>query len=189
MSAAAAPLLSPARSGAAPRPSDTRERLLEVLRGSPGCPLGDLKARLGVGWGTLYYHLETLQRAGRVRTVVSGRRKLAFLGAEEKDPQEVVGRNMLVGATARGVARAIVATPGLDLQGVGEACGENPRVTYYHVRRLVEAGLVRSASPTRYAGLAPTRLLAALLREMDARGPAPRDGNAPAVMETSCESA
>lgn len=144
-----------------------RARLMDLLHATPGLPLGELKENLGIGWGTLYYHVGLLERAGLLRTVVSGRRKLVFPGLGERDPREVAGRSLLVGATARRVARAIVERPGQSLAEVGVAAGENPRVAYYHVRRFVEAGLVVSASRTRYAGLAPTRLLERILREAE----------------------
>lgn len=140
---------------------------MDLLHEAPGRPLGELKEALGVGWGTLYYHVNLLERAGLVRTVVSGRRKLVFPGVGERDPREVAGRSLLVGPTARRVARAIVERPGRSLAEVGAAAGENPRVAYYHVRRFVEAGLVSSSSRTRYAGLAPTRLLERVLRDLE----------------------
>lgn len=147
--------------------SPLRQQILAIVRAQPGIPIGELMGRLGIGWGTVYHHIAKLTRQGLIRTHASGRRRLIFPAPYAIEPQEAPGFAIVRGATAQRIARSILAKPG---QSVGEICqdvAESPRVVYYHVKRLLEAGLVESSSRTRHHDLRPSVRLGELLAHIE----------------------
>lgn len=149
----------PSRSREASLDSPLRERLLKLIQESPGIPMGELMARAGLGWGTLYHHLNKLVRAGHVRTSTSGRRRLIYPVAPGVVQEEIVKTGLLRGRTALAIARLVEARPGMSILDITNALDESPRAVYYHVKRLMDAGYFVSDSHTRYHGLRATGLL------------------------------
>ena len=133
--------------------SPTREIALRIVAGEPGIPLTRLRARLGVSWGTLFYHLQILVARGRIRILRQGRRRLAFTSQPVVSEASIVAAGVLEGRTALRIARAIRAHPDARIHELAAATGETQRVVYYHVRRFLQAGVVTRSSPTRHFGL------------------------------------
>ena len=138
-----------------------RRQILDLVARQPGLPVGELQALLGVGWGTLHHHLRKLEDADLIHTSLVGRRRLVHLGRD--DPH--AGLAILRGRTARRIAETIASHPAISITDVARLTGGSPRAVYYHVKRLVEAGLVATEGQTRYARLAPTPLLPPMLRD------------------------
>jgi DNA-binding transcriptional ArsR family regulator len=105
-----------------------------------------------------------MEDAGLLHTRAAGRRRLAYPGpAAESPPALDRARAMLAGPTTRRVAEGVLARPGIGIEELLETLGESPRAVYYHVKRLVDAGLVLRDPRVRYASLSPGPLLQALL--------------------------
>ena len=142
-----------------------RERILQTVEREPGASPTRIVDALGIGWSTLYYHVKALEAAGRVRIVSAGRHTFLYPPGMVGDLKRSVQRSVLLGGRARLVAEEAARTPGHDVGSLAETLQVSPRVVYHHVRRLVEAGLLRSSMPRRYRDLAPTEPLLALLAE------------------------
>lgn len=143
-----------------------RRNVLDVVARHPGLPVGELQTLVGVGWGTLHHHLKKLEEAGLVRTHSVGRRRIVHLAGEGAHE----GFALLRGRTARNVARAIVDNPGIGIVDLARVSGGSPRAVYYHVKRLVEAGLVTNGGNTRYAHLSAMEPLPRILRAASGTG-------------------
>lgn len=146
--------------------SALRRQIVELVRENPGIPIGELMKRLPVGWGTLYHHLIKLERSGLLRAAVSGRRRLLYPGDAGPLGNDPDARSILRGRTAQRLARAIVARPGRSVADIVDEMAESPRVIYYHLKRMLDAGLVTSSSETRYCSLTPTPRLVSMLAEL-----------------------
>lgn len=145
---------------------ETRTRLLVAINDSPGQTLGALRELVKIGWGTLYYHIGKLEAEGDVRTVVAGRRILVFPGASSPIAStEKFG--LLRGATARLIAQQILARPHCSIQMLVDSTRKTPRVVYYHVKRLKEAGLITSVTPNQHFGLMAAASLEPLLARIE----------------------
>lgn len=142
-----------------------RERILRAIEREPGASPTRLVEELGIGWSTLYHHVNALEAQGRVRASSAGRHTFLYPAGMAGDPRLSVQRSVLAGGRARLVAAEAARVPGHDVGSLAEALGISPRVVYHHVRRLVEAGLLTSSMPRRYRDLAPTEPLRALLRQ------------------------
>src|SRR5688572_23252356 len=87
---------------------DQRLRLFTYVRANPGAPVGKIGPALGIGWGTVYYHLCRLQRSGSVRIVHAGRRRLVYATADAQAHTMAPADAVLGGRTTRVVAGAII---------------------------------------------------------------------------------
>lgn len=154
------------RSGSAPEEPgqlETAKEILDLVRKTPGLPVGELVKRLGLGSGTIHYHLERLADQRLIRTVVAGRRRLVFPVDRDADARDAKALSLVRGRTSRLVAEAILAQPTCSIVDVVNATGESARAVYYHVKLLKNAGLVLSASSKRYRALKAAPHLASIL--------------------------
>jgi len=145
--------------------SPQRQRILDHVEADPGLTLGDLKARVGVGWGTLYHHVERMSEAALLRSVVVGRRHVVFPAASPRDDVEAAMCGILRGKTALRLAVALTARPRQSILDLSTSLGLSPRAVYYHVKRMVDAGLLTSSSPTRHFNLIPHPRLQVMLED------------------------
>lgn len=141
-----------------------RERLLRIVAARPGATIGELKRELGTSWGTLYHHLRRLEKSGLVASRRVGRRHLVFAGGPASRSPEVHAHARLRGRTARAVAQAIVGEPGLPAREIARRLALAPRITYYHLAQLAQAGLLVIRTSARGRVYEPTPLLASLAR-------------------------
>lgn len=142
-----------------------RQRLLRAIEADPGATPSRLVQRLGLGWSTLYFHLEALEASGLVRRVRHGRHCFVFPEGIAGDLDRSAERAALEGEKVRLLAAEILRNPGHGIASLAAATGVAPRVVYHHVRRLRRQGLVTSSREHRYADLAPSERLRELLRD------------------------
>jgi DNA-binding transcriptional ArsR family regulator len=152
------------------RGDDQRARILEIVAASPGLPVGALLEGTQLGWGTLYHHLAKLAKSRSVQVVRVGRRRLVYPMREGGVVEMAPGDALLRGQTVRRIALAIEATPGRGIAEIAAQVEQSPRVTYYHVRRLIEAGIVASSAAKRHRDLAPTPRLREILGRQAGNG-------------------
>lgn len=123
----------------APARTTEREALLAAIQEQPGIHLRALQRRLGLGWGTLSYHLAVLVRSQAVHVVREGKHALVY--ADGSGPLPPVALLALRGAAAR-----IFEDPTLhkaatqsDIQA---RLGISRQLVTYHLQRLETNGLV-----------------------------------------------
>ncbi|MGQ9582543.1 MAG: winged helix-turn-helix transcriptional regulator [Thermoplasmatota archaeon] len=117
----------------------TRGRIYGIVESSPGVHYTLIKKRLGVGNGTLTYHLATLEREGFIRAEWDGLYKRFYpagfpasrTGAVEPGPvqKEILG--------------LVSSRPGVSQKEIALETGLSKRVVSYHISRLMEVGLIR----------------------------------------------
>lgn len=155
----------------APPDAHSSLRILRIVEAAPGLPIGEIIQRAGLGAGTVYYHLHRLEERGLIKTAAAGRRRLVFpaVMSESRD-RDSVALSILRGRTCYAVAAAILDGRSVSILDVILQLRQSPRVIYYHVKRLREAGLVKSSSSTRYRNLSPSHDLPRLLTQVEAGG-------------------
>lgn len=163
-----------------PLTSRQRRMLLDLISSRPGSSVTELMVHVPFQWGSMSYHLRRLQEAGLVHVVddpSDGRRKriypvMAGAAGLPDPPPRAPG----VKGLSLEIARTIVSRPGLSFTELGAAVETSPRNVHYHLKRLIEHGLVTSSSSHRYRDLRPTPRLVALL---DPREEPPEDPGTP----------
>lgn len=144
--------------------SPERLGILRLVYERPGISVTDLASRLSMTWGQLNYHLLRLAAAGLLHTVKAGRHRLVFPERESVETPE--DRAIVLEKTARALALLIVGNPHVSVTDLVRMSGESPRVVYYHVKKLLDAGLVSSASGIHHRGLTASPRLVHLLGEL-----------------------
>lgn len=140
-----------------------RMRIVQRVLDRPGSSMSELSDALSMSWTQLHYHVTRLEHAGVVRTAKAGRRRLVFPALEADEAPD--DRALVMERTARALAMLIAENPRCSVNDLVRLSEETPRVVYYHVKRLLESGLVTSSSTTRHRGLAATPRLLRLLSE------------------------
>ena len=135
--------------------SPQRLSLLRLVLASPGISLRDASRRLQMNWASVKYHAMRLESAGLIHSRTVGRHRICY-PSNGTDDEIVEARGILSEGTARRIAAFIVEHPGTRISDVIRGTGESQRVVYYHLKRLVEAGLVSMGERARYRGLIAT---------------------------------
>lgn len=144
--------------------SPERMKILHIVFERPGVSVTELADRLAMSWGQINYHLGRLEDAGLLHTTKAGRHRLVFPHGESPETPE--DRALVLEKTARSLALLIVENPRLSVTDLVARSGETPRVVYYHVKKLLDSGLVTSSSGIHHRGLVASPRLVHLLGTM-----------------------
>lgn len=121
-----------------------RNSVYEHVKANPGAHPSRIADALGLGWGTVVYHLARLEESSLLTARAAHNRKCFFAVGGELDNE---GRNA-VAAMSTDKARAIVdvlrGTPGLSQKELAEKLGMSQALTSWHVKRLVTSGVLVS---------------------------------------------
>lgn len=116
-----------------------RAALLAAIRETPGVTTADLARRTGLAEGTLGHHLRTLERAGFVKSLLSGRDRLWFeAGVARPAPGDLA----LLDPSRRGILDHANREPGLTQTDLARLTGLALPTVHHHVRALADVGLV-----------------------------------------------
>lgn len=135
---------------------DTRSEIYELIKTHPGMAPHEVVERLDVGWSTVTYHLDVLERTELVVAHKQGRYRRYFdrtTGRFANGRKQVV--SVLQNETTARIAHAVRDHPGLVQRRLAEALGMAPSSIHWHVKRLVEAGLVEKERAARAVALRP----------------------------------
>lgn len=129
--------------GAKARPLEgKRAQILETIRQRPGVNFLGIVTAHGLAHGAAAYHLRILERHGLVVSARMGRYRRYW--ATNKGCGPAAAQRVQACPLRQPVLERIAEKPG---QRLGELAAQFPdrsrQATAYHVRRLVEAGLVR----------------------------------------------
>lgn len=145
--------------------------VLQMVQAEPGIRLTEIRERTQLGWASIYQRLDYLQSRGLLRRHKDGHAVHLFpteasFAAEPEIAADAAAQR-LRGDTARRIAKAVVEHPGIGSERLAQILGVHRRVVYYHVRILVETGLVQRAGGLCRSKLIPTP---ALIQAVEADG-------------------
>lgn len=135
-------------------PLPAEDRLLLIVRRTPGISSGDAKTALGHGWSTLYRCLRALEARGEVRTQKEGRLLTIFPTDNPSSPDPSV---FLRSPVARQIAKEVMANPGKhDLASLARIAKVSRQAVSSHLKVMTKWKLVASAASGRYVQLRPS---------------------------------
>lgn len=137
----------------------TRRRIYEVVSTHPGASARDVQRLAGLAWGETAYHLDQLTRAGALRRERGGRRDFYFRPDMTWDDRRIL--RSLRSESQRRLLLTLAGSEGLTVAELGERAHLSLSTTSFHLRVLVEAGVVegfRDENSRRYRALFPRRL-------------------------------
>lgn len=146
----------------------SRQRILSLIRATPGISVSDLARRCKLSWLTVHAHVGRLQREGLIASRLVGRRKVLFM-LDTFDAARSVGFGLLAEHSCWKVASTIAASPGTDVPSIAMATGLTQRAVYHHLARLIQAHLVTPRGRRSMEDLRATETLTTALREIELR--------------------
>ena len=119
-----------------------RASVYEHVKAHPGAHPSGIADALGLGWGTVVYHLARLEEASLVTPREAHHRKCYFAVGGELD---AAGRSAVAAMStdkARAIVDAVRASPGLSQKELAETLGMSQALASWHVKRLVASGVL-----------------------------------------------
>lgn len=135
--------------------SPLRQEILRVVEATPGVNMKALADHLDVQPSTVIWHAGMLQRAGLLRTEKVAGLRVFYLPAGLKARSRGIEAALLHHEAARRIRDAVSGNPGATFAGLADLLGMNPSALRWHVRRLVEGGVLCQDRQGRLALLYP----------------------------------
>lgn len=138
-----------------------RERVLAMVRETPGIGPQAIADALGTGWGVTIYHLDKLEKAGLLASQRTGHHRCYFVpGAIPRDDQKTVA--LFRADTTRRVAQLVQQKPGLTQSQLANELGLSASAMSKQVAKLENAAMLRREASGEGQRLYPAPTLAAL---------------------------
>jgi len=121
-------------------PNSNTIRVLQHIQENPGCHLRQIKRELDMSMGTIQYHLNLLNKQGKVSTERQNLHKYYFpIGLFEQNERDIL--KILNQETAREILMIILEKKPTqtDIANIIKISGASVN---WHIKRLVELGLV-----------------------------------------------
>lgn len=122
------------------RGSRTRQAVLDCIVRSPGIHKSELQRQLGLGWGTVSYHLDVLRRDGRVKMMERGRQVALF--ATDVPDEHMRWLAALRSDVPNGILHHLAQRPQARIEEMVVDLGLPRRIVRRHLRDLAQQGLV-----------------------------------------------
>lgn len=116
--------------------TDVAEKLLRRIRRRPGIALAELRLATERSGFFLATQLRALERVGMIRSIRDGRRQ-RFYYIMPNDGDQSRAEEL-----RRSILRLVDYTPGITEAQIARSLGLSQQLTNYHLRRLVDAGLL-----------------------------------------------
>lgn len=122
-----------------------RSRVYAHVQQNPGAHPSAIAERLGLGWGTVVYHLARLEESKLLVSRASGHRKCYFATGSELNHEARAAVAAMGTDKGRLIVDAVRATPGISQKDLSLLLGMSQALTSWHVKRLVAAGVLVTA--------------------------------------------
>jgi predicted transcriptional regulator len=123
------------------QPEETAKRILLFVQNNPGCYLRKIKEMIQISQGTVQYHTDRLEKAGKITSTRSGLYKHYFpVGVFEKNEKEIL--QTLGQETARRILMILVEQQKPTQTDIVKNTRLSPSSINWHMRRLIDLRLV-----------------------------------------------
>jgi DNA-binding transcriptional ArsR family regulator len=141
------------------------DRILLFIQENPSCHLRRIKKELGLAMGTVQYHLDRLEKAGKITSQRHSLLKYYFAVGFKEDEKQLL--EVLSNETAREILMFIVERKSPSQTEIGERVGISPASVNWHIKRLEGTRIideVREGRFKRYKLRGDSKLVAAMLQ-------------------------
>ncbi|HUR67656.1 MAG TPA: winged helix-turn-helix transcriptional regulator [Candidatus Thermoplasmatota archaeon] len=121
-----------------------RASVFEHVKANPGAHPSAIAETLGLGWGTVVYHLARLEESSLLTTRTAHNRKCYFVVGGELSQEERTAVAAMATDKARLIVDALRATPGVSQKTLAEQLGMSQALASWHVKRLIQSGVLVS---------------------------------------------
>jgi predicted transcriptional regulator len=149
-----------------------RHQVLETVRQQPGIHLREVARRLDLTPNNAAYHLRVLERHGLLRSERLHGKRVYFPAAGPEARRKFLAESLLRLASRARVLAAVAATPAPNQTRIAALTGQHQGAVGWHLRLLMEAGLVAEERTSRECRYRLTALGSELAPDASAQ-PAP----------------
>ena len=116
-------------------------RVLQHIKENPGCHLRQIKRELAMSMGTIQYHLNLLEKQGKVSSEKQNLHKYYFpIGLFEQNERDIL--KILNQETAREILLRILESKNPTQTDIANTIKISPASVNWHIKRLTELGLI-----------------------------------------------
>jgi len=128
---------------------DTSEKLICYIHDNPGCHLRRIKRASGKGMGNVQYHLDKLEKLGRITSTKRGFYKYYFpAGIFQEDEKEIL--EVLSHETARKILMFIIEQKSPTQTDVVNSIKISARSISWHVGHLIDLDIIWEIKDGKY---------------------------------------
>lgn len=141
------------------------DRIHSFIQENPSCHLRKIKKDLDLGMGTVQYHLDKLEKAGRITSQKHGLHKYYFIVGFEENEKLLL--EVLSNETAREILMFIVERKNPSQTEIGGYVGISSASVNWHINRLEDSKIidgVREGKFMRYKLRGDSKQVAAMLK-------------------------
>lgn len=141
------------------------DRILLFIQENPSCHLRRIKKELGLAMGTVQYHLDRLEKAGKITSQRHSLHKYYFAAGFPENEKQLL--EVLSNETAREILMFIVERKSPTQTEIGEHVGIAPPSVSWHIKHLEDSKIIdeiREGRFKRYRLRSDSRLVAAMLK-------------------------
>ncbi len=121
---------------------ETRRKIYELIKKSPGIHFREIERRLKIAVGNLQYHLRYLEKKNLIRSDQDGEYIRYFPKDCQLDDVDKKILSFLRRRTSRRILVYLLNNPNANNKDVSKAVRLSPSTISWHLNKLVEAGIV-----------------------------------------------
>lgn len=122
---------------------DTRKRIFETIRRSPGIHMRELERHLGLGLGNLQYHLHYLEKRDLIIQMKDEQFVRYFVKNKEMDDDDRKVMSFLRKGACRHILMCLMEEPGMNNKDISSTVVLSPSTVSWHLNKLVATGIVK----------------------------------------------
>jgi predicted transcriptional regulator len=131
----------PPNEGSLQPEDNTTDQILQFIRENPSCHLRKVRKDLGLAMGTVQYHLDKLEKAGKITTQKHGLHKYYFVvGTFEENEKQIL--EVLSNETARDILMFIVEKKYPSQTEISNHVGISSASVSWHIKRLLDSRII-----------------------------------------------
>ncbi len=116
-------------------------KILQYIQENPGCHLRQIKRELNMSMGTTHYHLNLLEKQGKVSSERHNLHRYYFpIGLFEQNQRDIL--KILNQETAREILLIILEKKNPTQTDIADTIGLSSASVNWHIKRLIELGLI-----------------------------------------------
>jgi predicted transcriptional regulator/Ni/Co efflux regulator RcnB len=119
-----------------------RAEIFELIKANPGINVSEVSRRLDIAWGTATHHLQKLRAEKLVAIRSVANQKCYFVNGGTYTPGEMDLMSATKNPTAKRIAEFLVTSGPQCHQDISNTLGISPALVSFHMRKLLDAGVV-----------------------------------------------
>lgn len=125
------------------------DKILEYIRSNPGCHLRQLKKELGLSMGTVQYHLNQLEKTGKIISERFNLYRYYYISGLFKENERNILK-ILNQETSRRILLFLLERKNPTQTDIVKYLGIAPASVSWHVKRFLELGIIFESREGKY---------------------------------------